>query len=377
MTHTHHSRPRSATTRRRLILVLAAGLVALLAETACDEPTGSQPVTEAVSGDWIHVFFTNPTSPDDETLHQGGLDEELAAVIGEAQEYVDVAAYDLDLARVADALIAAHDAGIQVRVVVDVNNGDEVAVADLWAAGVPLVEADRGGGRGLMHDKFVVIDGEWVWTGSWNLTENGTYRNNNNAVLIASNRLAENYHREFEELFTGQIGAGSPADTPNPLVTITSRDGDTEHQVIVENYFAPEDGVAQEIIAEIEGAESRVRFLAFSFTSDEIAAAMLERAQAGVIVQGVMEGRDADNEHSECRRLQAAVHDVLLDGNPYVMHHKVIIVDDETVILGSYNFSRNAEEYNDENVLIIHDPAVATLFVAEFGRVYEQARAAE
>jgi phosphatidylserine/phosphatidylglycerophosphate/cardiolipin synthase-like enzyme len=59
------------------------------------------------------------------------------------------------------------------------------------------------------------------------------------------------------------------------------------------------------------------------------------------------------------------------------MHHKVIIIDDETVILGSYNFSRSAEISNDENVLIIHDPAVASLFVEEFGRIYQQARTAE
>ena len=56
------------------------------------------------------------------------------------------------------------------------------------------------------------------------------------------------------------------------------------------------------------------------------------------------------------------------------MHHKVIIIDDSTVILGSYNFTASADERNDENLLIIHDPEVAALFVEEFGRVYEQAR---
>jgi phosphatidylserine/phosphatidylglycerophosphate/cardiolipin synthase-like enzyme len=55
----------------------------------------------------------------------------------------------------------------------------------------------------------------------------------------------------------------------------------------------------------------------------------------------------------------------------------VIIIDDETVILGSYNFSQSAETRNDENVLIIHDAAVAGRFVEEFGRIYEQARSGE
>jgi len=135
--------------------------------------------------------------------------------------------------------------------------------------------------------------------------------------------------------------------------------------------------VADRIVAEVEGAQSRIRFLAFVFTSDEIADAMLERARAGVVVQGVMEERNAEGEYSEYERLRAVVHDVLPDGNPYIMHHKVIIIDDATVILGSYNFTASAEESNDENVLIIHDPEVAALFVAEFGRVYETARTAD
>jgi phosphatidylserine/phosphatidylglycerophosphate/cardiolipin synthase-like enzyme len=287
---------------------------------------------------------------------------------------VDVAAYELDLQSVTDALIAAHARGVQVRLVTDSDNAGGEAVAALEDAGIPVVEDRRD--SGLMHDKFVVVDRQWVWTGSWNLTENDTYRNNNNAVLVASAALAENYSTEFEEMFAGEFGPTSPANTPNPRVTITfqTEDGQT-HEVEVENYFSPEDGVAAHVVAEIEGAQSRIRFMAFSFTSDEIADAIIARAQAGVTVQGVIEERNAESEYGQYTRLRDAGLDVLLDGNPYIMHHKVIIVDDATVILGSYNFTSNAENANDENLLIIHDPEVAALFVAEFGRVYEQAQA--
>jgi phosphatidylserine/phosphatidylglycerophosphate/cardiolipin synthase-like enzyme len=223
-----------------------------------------------------------------------------------------------------------------------------------------------------------LLNNRLVWTGSWNMTENGTYRNNNNAVLIASTALAENYTAEFEEMFAGQFGPTSPADTPNPRVIITAEIGEEqERRAEVENYFAPEDEVATQIIAEIERAQSRIRFMAFIFTSEEIADAMLERAATGVVVQGVIEDRNAERDYSEYKRLRAEVHDVLPDGNPYIMHHKVIIIDDATVILGSYNFTASAEEDNDENLLVIHDPEVAALFVAEFGRVYEQARTAD
>jgi phosphatidylserine/phosphatidylglycerophosphate/cardiolipin synthase-like enzyme len=65
---------------------------------------------------------------------------------------------------------------------------------------------------------------------------------------------------------------------------------------------------------------------------------------------------------------------VLQDGNPYLMHHKVFIVDETTVILGSFNFSQNAETENDENLLIIDDPALARTFLDEFERVYATAK---
>ena len=207
------------------------------------------------------------------------------------------------------------------------------------------------------------------------MTENGTYRNNNVAVLIASPALADNYSAEFEEMFGGAFGPTSPADTPNPRIIIEMDGG--QESVLVENYFAPEDKAAARIIAEVGSAQERIRFMAFTFTSRAIADAMLDRARAGVIVQSVIEDRNAESDYSQYDHLKREIHDVLPDGNPYIMHHKVIIIDDETVILGSFNFTNSAEESNDENVLIIHDPEVAALFVEEFGRVYETARAAE
>ncbi|MFL7791181.1 MAG: phosphatidylserine/phosphatidylglycerophosphate/cardiolipin synthase family protein [Anaerolineae bacterium] len=362
-----------------LITVLA---ILIIAQLACDGPGGgARTVSETVSGDWIRVYFTSPRYPDDDAYHHGGLDEELAAVIGQAESSVDVAAYDFDLERVADALIAAHRRGVKVRFVTDSDNADEGAVQDLRRAGIPVVEDERD--SGLMHDKFIVIDQVWIWTGSWNLTSNGTYRNNNNAVMIASPALAENYTAEFEEMFAGEFGPTSPADTPNPHVIITAELGEDADgqmqtkQIEVENYFAPEDTVATQVIAEIRNAKSRIRFMAFTFTSDEIADALLERAQAGVVVQGVIEDRNAEGDYSQYDRLLQDIPDIFPDGNPYIMHHKVIIIDEETVILGSYNFTASAEERNDENVLIIHDPEVAALFVQEFGRVYETARTAD
>jgi phosphatidylserine/phosphatidylglycerophosphate/cardiolipin synthase-like enzyme len=351
-----------------------AALALALAQLACSEQDldGGRTVTDTVSGDWIRVYFTSPRYPDDGS-RQGGIDEPLVAAIDQAQTSVDVAAYDLDLQSVADALIAAHARGVQVRFVTESDNADEEAVLALQDAGIPVIEDGRD--EGLMHNKFVVIDRQWVWTGSWNLTWSETHRNNNNPVLIASAPLEANYPAEFEEMFARRFGPASSAGTPHPHITIAFQSpGGQTREVALENYFAPEDGVAAHLVAEIERAQSRIRFMAFSFTSDAIADRMIARARAGVAVQGVIEERNAESEYGQYRRLRDAGLDVRLDGNPYLMHHKVIIVDDATVLLGSYNFTSSAERTNDENLLIIHDPEVAARFVAEFGRLYEQAR---
>ena len=140
----------------------------------------------------------------------------------------------------------------------------------------------------------------------------------------------------------------------------------------LEVYFSPDDGVLNHLVALVNAAQHSVDFMAYSFTSDELAQALLERAAAGVQVRGVFEADQySSNVGTEFDRLWAAGLAVTLDGNPDHMHHKVLIIDGQIVVTGSYNFSANAEERNDENVLVIYSAVVADQFLAEFERVYD------
>lgn len=319
------------------------------------------PVTAALP--WIQVYFTRPKNPDD-GVRSGGVDEIVAASIDGAQKTLDVVTFEFDSQRLAAALIAAHNRGVRVRFVMDGENTDTDAYRRIEFAGIPTVTDSR---NAFTHSKFIVIDGQRVWTGSWNLKDSDTYRNDNNLILIESPELAENYTREFEEMFVHKrFGGRKTATTPHPQITIQG--------VLIENYFSPRDQVATHLIQSIRGAQRSIRFLAFSFTSDSIAQAMLDRARAGVSVAGVFETRGGDTSASEYGRMKRAGLDVRLDGNPFTMHHKVIIIDESLVITGSYNFSAQADDSNDENVLIIHSPEVAALYLAEFERIYGQAK---
>jgi hypothetical protein len=282
------------------------------------------------------------------------------ATLNSAQKSIDMAMYNLNLQPVAQALLAAKARGVSVRLVTDSDALDGPVLQDLKAKGVPVL----GDGReALMHDKFTVIDGTDVWTGSLNLTETGLAEDNNNLVRLRSIQLAQDYSREFEEMFVyGEFGPGSPANTPFPQLTI----GAFPLQV----YFSPEDGVLVHVLSAVRGAKSSIHFLAYSFTSDDLGQQMLAAHTRGVAVAGVFEtAQERSNTGTEYTRLKNAGLDVRLDGNPGQMHHKVIIIDRRLVIFGSYNFSASAEKENDENLIILDDPAIAEQFESEFQRV--------
>jgi phosphatidylserine/phosphatidylglycerophosphate/cardiolipin synthase-like enzyme len=320
-------------------------------------------IASPTTSETITVFFTDPDDPN-ATSYRGGVDEILAEAIGQAQAAVDLAIYDLNLWSIRDALIAAHQRGVTVRMVAESDNLDEPEMQDLREAGIDVLGDRR---EGLMHNKFVIIDRWEVWTGSTNLTTGGVYRNDNNLVRIRSTRLAQDYITEFEEMFVNDaFGPNSPANTPYSGLTV---DG-----IPLEVYFSPDDGVLSHILTVVSHAQHSVYFMAYSFTSDELAEALLGLAAVGVEVRGVFEtDQYRANIGTEYDRLLQSGLPVRLDGNPSHMHHKVLIIDERIVITGSYNFTANAEQRNDENLLVIEDPALAQLYLAEFHRVFSLA----
>ena len=133
-------------------------------------------------------------------------------------------------------------------------------------------------------------------------------------------------------------------------------------------YLCPEDDCAFWIAKELRGAEKSIYFMAFSFTNEEIADAMLFNDNADI--RGLFEKTGSGSEYSQYGRLKGFGLDVRLDKNPAVMHHKVFIIDNRTVITGSMNPTGAGDGKNDENVLVIHDEDIAKEYVDEFWRLY-------
>jgi phosphatidylserine/phosphatidylglycerophosphate/cardiolipin synthase-like enzyme len=315
--------------------------------------------------------------------------------INAARVSIDAAFYSLsgtpgpgtDLAQ---ALIAARSRGVSVRVICDSINS--APLRSLVTANVPLIPDSYdpvNAGAGLMHNKFVVIDGRggasdsvWVWTGSWNPTDPGTNADYQNAIEIQDPALAGAYVAEFNEMW------GSGTDAPNQsLSRFGARKTDnTPHRFIIGGhpvscYFSPSDHATSQIVGAVNTAQGSICFSLLTLTRSDIANALLARRNAGVRVLGAMDA--GDDQGSQYSYLTGQGVDIRLKSGSGLLHHKYAVlsadfganwdrVNHPTVITGSHNWTNAAENSNNENTLIIEDDSVALAYLQEFTARYYQ-----
>jgi phosphatidylserine/phosphatidylglycerophosphate/cardiolipin synthase-like enzyme len=123
----------------------------------------------------------------------------------------------------------------------------------------------------------------------------------------------------------------------------------------------------------IYAAQKRILVAVYVLTNDRLANALIAAHMRGIEVRVLLEAESAEIRGSEYQRLKDAGVAVKLDGNPALMHHKFMVVDDGIAVTGSYNWSTAAEEANDENLVAILSEDVAKRFVEEFERMWELA----
>ncbi|MCA8922824.1 MAG: hypothetical protein KDD82_13505 [Planctomycetes bacterium] len=349
---------------------IEAELIALEREDQQLRYPRPQPGAYTASSGKIHARFAPTLEFDPE-----GIEAELLALIDGAKESLDVCLFEIGLLRFSEALIRARDRGVKVRVVNDNHDhgpgGQMVATKLLMAAHIDRVIDDR---TALMHNKFIIIDHARVWTGSTNVTYNGIYKQDNNALLMESAEMVKEYQTEFNEMFEGkEFGPTSTANTrwsnwgedaqvKNDWVKI---DDETEAQV----YFAPEDDPMGRLVDVVAQAQHSVHIMCFRFTGLDLLEVLLDKMKADPTfkVTVVLEDKPATATSTRkiVRPLLAAGAVVRFDASPEFLHHKVAIVDEEIVATGSFNFSASAQKSNDENLLLLKSKPLAKAFLRE------------
>lgn len=346
--------------------------------TAPQTPSGQNDAPVAGS-DWYEVGFVEPIRvraaeeveygengiPDE--ILEGSLAENLIQRIDQAEKSILIASFETDMIDIADALIRAHKRGVDVRWITDDEFGIESdekpghgQFAVMEKAGIEIIDDQRSG---LMHNKFWIFDSQTVWTGSTNVTISGMFEQDNNVIVIESAELAAIYEKQFEEMWAGEFGARSPSDVEGQKLNVNGTP--------IEVLFSPEDKPIEHIVPYIQNARRNIRFLAFSYTHPDLGNAMVERMENGVTIHGVFEKVGSDTEYSEMLLLYCAGGNMRQDTNFAFLHHKVIIVDNRYVITGSLNFSDSANTKNNENVIIIDNREIASLYLQEFERIWK------
>lgn len=292
--------------------------------------------------------------------------DRLIGLINAAQNRIEVAALELEDREIGQALVQAAARGVRVRMLNDSDYRREtrqsLGVSSSSPARCETLQRIQvcydSRPNALMHHKFVVLDSLGVWTGSTNLTWNAFERNNENSLWLPVSGLVQVYRAEFEALFAGQEnGLGRPA---------RFQIGSTEGMV----YFSPAGGrEARGAILEVLGrAQREIWVAAYVLTDTRIIEALVQAHRRGVRVRVVIDARNLENSRDETLK-QAGV-DVRKDGNPYTMHHKVMVVDGEWVVTGSYNFTNSGFGRNNENLLILRDGALAQRYQREVESIW-------
>ncbi|MBR9677200.1 hypothetical protein GOV04_03595 [Candidatus Woesearchaeota archaeon] len=257
----------------------------------------------------------------------------------EKSSRVDCAFYDLNIPKLIDALENAN-----ARIIVDNRNTEDIQTLNY--------KTDKS--SALMHNKFCILD-EVVWTGSFNPTINGDTKNNNNVIVIDSPTLAMNYREEFSEMWSDNWYNGG-----RQVRTKTIK----YNNATIVNLFCPEDDCTPTIYQLLKNAKHSIYWMIFSFTDDSIGSLIYYK---NVTKKGVFDSQQAGSQYSEYQKLKEFS---IKDTNKGLMHHKVFIIDEKTIVTGSYNPTKNANERNDENILIIHDTNIVKEYLEEFNTLF-------
>jgi phosphatidylserine/phosphatidylglycerophosphate/cardiolipin synthase-like enzyme len=318
------------------------------------------------SEDWWSVYFTSPGKRSDTSNKTETPETALVRNLKNSNKSFYGAFFEINSRPIIKELIDAHKRGIDIRLVIEKDYSGNNGIKDLKNAGIKIVTDNR---KGLMHNKFAVIDGKILWTGSYNLTYNDEYKNNNNVIEIHSEDVSKIYLDEFNEMFDNGIFGNKKeymvfsAFKKKYYVKI----GDTDINI----YFSPEDKIERIIIERIKKAKHTIHFMGFSFTSKKLAEEIIRLNKKGIKIYGIIEKIGSNSKDSQYVKLKLEGTQVKLDKNINRMHHKVIIIDESIIITGSYNFSVSANEKNDENIIILHNKDISKKYIEEFFKLFE------
>ena len=302
------------------------------------------------------------------------LEAVIVQVIGAARDTLDIAVQELESKPITQAILDARARGLRVRLALERDYLLEYpARTDPWRAGggnepnrrlhtvllranVPVI-TDLN--PNIFHQKFIVADWETssravTLTGSTNFTPTGTASNLNHLILVRGKRTATVYRKEFDELWSGTFGQKRERHEGPPRTYEVSG-------VKVKALFAPDHAPEMEIMKQMLKAATRIDFAVFTFSqSSGIDDTMIALQRGGIAVRGIIDRFQANQVWAASKGLRAAgveVYRTKRGGGLGKLHHKLMVIDGEVIVAGSFNYTGPATALNDENIVVVGDLA--------------------
>ena len=301
-------------------------------------------------------------SPNDDCSKQICLS--LLHIIENANKNINFAIYGFQGQKtILNALISAKKRGVIVRGIIDKNiyNKNNYNDTYLIEKNFANIKSDYKQDKktkhkikkkwfigNLMHNKFFIIDNKYIWTGSANISNNGTGGyNTNNIALIKSKIIANKYLLEFKQMFFKQKFHKTKKILKKKLPTNINN-----QQLNI--YFSPQDQtIDKAIIPLIKQAKKSIDISMFSLTHKGIEKALIYARKKGVFIRIILDATGAANKYSIHKNLRKNNILVKVENWGGKMHMKSAMIDSKHFIIGSMNWSKAGTKYNDENTIII------------------------
>lgn len=302
---------------------------------------------------------------------QGGPDSLLQPIIdfidkAKRRQKLYIAVQEIDNEDIARAIVRARQRGATVDVVLEhsyllakraqpdpfVPHGSHEKNRTLHNAMLrSTVDVKADYNSKIFHQKFMVR-GNSVLTGSTNFTDTGVTKNLNHVITVDSASVANAYKKEFREIQRGNFGRDSidPDEKPREVQVSGIR---------VKPLFAPDHAPEMEIMKQILKARSRIDFAVFTFAqSSGIDEALIAAHNNNVTVRGILDKKQSNQSWAARAPLVNAGIQIDVAGGGSGLgkvHHKLMTIDDQLTIFGSFNYTGPANRSNDENILIVGD----------------------
>jgi phosphatidylserine/phosphatidylglycerophosphate/cardiolipin synthase-like enzyme len=319
------------------------------------------------------------------------LEEVISEFIAGAKSSLDIAVQEIDSEPIAQAILDARYRGIDVRMVLEQDylaeaklprlrrpkkeeTPEEILREAQWAGGAArgldenrrilsallrsAVDVRADYNPAIFHQKFVIRDyrGEAspssaILSGSANFTDTDCHRNLNHAVVFHHPGVCGAYESEFAQLKAGHFGRREHGAVPRAF---------NLGGIPVKVLFAPDHTPELEIIKQMLKAEKRVDFAIFTFSgSSGIDDAMIMLAKAKMKIAGAMDPGQGMQRWAATRDLDRAQIKLFFPKKAPEfgkLHHKLMVIDEATVVAGSFNYTEPANAFNDENIFVMGSP---------------------